>query len=279
MDLQAQIQKAEAFRRMHDRSRILVLVNAWDAASARIIEEAGARAIATTSAGVANALGYSDGQFLPHDEAIAAVARIARVIAVPLTADIEAGFAEEANELRASIRSFIEAGAVGINFEDSHHRSSEPLYEIDVMAARIRTVREAASATKVPLVINARTDVYLRQVGAPETRFDLAVKRANAYRAAGADSLFVPGVRDTETISRLVRAIDGPINILAGAGFPSIPELAKLGVARVSVGGAPALSALTHTRKVAQELFGAGTYSALEGNLSHGEANKLFAPR
>lgn len=128
-------------------------------------------------------------------------------------------------------------------------------------------------------MINARVNVYLRQVDAPDSRFEHAVKRANAYRAAGADSLFVPGVREPELISRLVRALDGPLNILAGAGAPSVPELAGLGVARVSVGGAPALAALTLTRKVAQELLGAGTYHSLEGIISHREANGLFAGR
>ena len=194
MNRDTQRAKAEAFRAMHDRSRILVLPNAWDAMSARVIEEAGARAIATTSAGVAFSVGYPDGEAIPLDEMIAAIARIARVVTIPVSADIESGFANDTRELAETIRRVIEAGAVGINLEDQVHDGTRRLYDLEVAVERVRAAREAAEATGVPLVINARTDVYLLGVGEPETRFEHAVRRANAYRKAGADCLFVPAV-------------------------------------------------------------------------------------
>jgi 2-methylisocitrate lyase-like PEP mutase family enzyme len=193
MNRDTQRAKAEAFRAMHDRSRILVLPNAWDAMSARVIEEAGARAIATTSAGVAFSVGYPDGEAIPRDEMIAAIARIARVVTLPVSADIESGFANDTRELAETIRRVIDAGAVGINLEDQVHDGSRSLYDLDVAVARVRAAREAAEATGVPLVINARTDVYLLGVGEPETRFEHAVRRANAYRKAGADCSVRPG--------------------------------------------------------------------------------------
>ena len=161
MNRDTQRAKAEAFRAMHDRSRILVLPNAWDAMSARVIEEAGARAIATTSAGVAFSVGYPDGEAIPRDEMIAAIARIARVVTVPVSADIESGFANDTRELAETIRRVIDAGAVGINLEDQVHDGTRRLYDLEVAVERVRAAREAAEATGVPLVINARTDVYL----------------------------------------------------------------------------------------------------------------------
>jgi len=275
MDVRTQSKKAEAFRRMHDRLHTLVLPNAWDAASARVIESAGARAIGTSSAGVANALGYPDGQGAPRDEVIGAVRRIARIVRVPVSADIESGYSGDERELRESIAAFIEAGAVGINLEDARHGGREPLFDIETSVARVRAAREAGAKAGVPLVINARTDVFLLGVGEKESRFEHAVKRANAYRAAGADCLFVPMVRP-EMIAKLVESLDGPLNILAGPGMLPVPELAKLGVARVSIGGGPARAALTAAKKVAEELLGPGTYTSLENIISHAEANKLF---
>jgi 2-methylisocitrate lyase-like PEP mutase family enzyme len=276
MELRTQRDKAEAFRKMHDRSRILVLPNAWDAASARVIETAGARAIGTSSAGVANALGYPDGQGVPRDEMIAAIARIARVVRAPVSADIEAGYARDERELHDSITAFINAGAIGINLEDARHGGAEPLFDADAAVARIRAAREAGEKAGVPLVINARTDVFLLRVGVRESRFEHAIKRANAYRAAGADCLFVPAVHP-EMIGSLVKALDGPLNILAGPGMLPVPELAKLGVARVSIGGGPARAAMTTAKEVAEELLGPGTYTSLEGIMSHADANQLFA--
>jgi len=280
MNRDTQRAKAEAFRAMHDRSRILVLPNAWDAMSARVIEEAGARAIATTSAGVAFAVGYPDGEAIPRDEMIAAIARIARVVTIPVSADIESGFANDTRELAETIRRVIEAGAVGINLEDQVHDGARRLYDLDVAVERVRVAREAAEATGVPLVINARTDVYLLGVGEPETRFEHAVRRANAYRKAGADCLFVPAVVSRADIERLVPALEGPLNLLSIPGFPAVPELERLGVARLSVGGRLTLGAMSGLKKSVTELLSNGTYEpTVEGAIGYPDANRMMAGR
>jgi 2-methylisocitrate lyase-like PEP mutase family enzyme len=277
MDIATQQQKAEAFRKMHDRSRILVLPNAWDAASAKIFEAAGFRAVATTSSGVANSLGYPDGEAISRDEMLAVVTRIARGLQVPLSADIEAGYAPGLDALKATIRAVIEAGAVGINLEDSMKGGANELFPVETAVARIKAVRETASAAGVPIVINARTDVFLHAIGEKTSRFDHTVSRANAYLAAGADCVFVPGPAAADLIGKLAAAIKGPINVMVLPGMPSAPELEKLGVARVSMGGGPARAALTEVRRVAEELFKSGTYSRFTAPdlISHMDMNAL----
>jgi 2-methylisocitrate lyase-like PEP mutase family enzyme len=281
MDRNTQRQKADAFRAMHDRRRILVIPNAWDAMSARIFEAAGFGAVATTSAGLAYSIGYPDGEAAPREEIIAAIARIARSIRVPLSADIESGFSRDTVELKPMIKAVIEAGAVGINLEDAIHGGAPQLHSQEDAVARIRAARAAADEAGVPLVINARTDVFLLGIGEKSTRFDHAVQRANAYRAAGADCLFVPGPADADLIRRLASAIDGPINVLARPGMPAASELEKLGVARVSVGSGPAHAAMTITRRIAEELLKDGSYSLFlaPGTVTYQEANQLMAQR
>lgn len=280
MNRDTQRAKAEEFRAMHDRSRILVLPNAWDAMSARVIEDAGARAIATTSAGVAFSVGYPDGEAIPRDEMIYAIARIARVVTIPVTADIESGFARDAREVAETVRRVIDAGAVGINLEDQVHDGTPRLYDLEVAVERVRAAREAADSAGVPLVINARTDVYLLGIGEPDTRFENAVRRANAYRKAGADCLFIPAVTRCADIERIVPALDGPLNLLAFPGLPTIPELEKLGVARLSVGTRLTLGAMTALKKTVAELLSAGTYDLTsEGATTYADANRLMATR
>jgi 2-methylisocitrate lyase-like PEP mutase family enzyme len=279
MDKNLQREKAEAFRRMHDRKRILVLPNAWDAASARVFEGVGFKAVATTSAGVAYALGYPDGEIVPLDLMVAAVGRIAQCVNVPVTADMESGFARNARELAKTVQMIIEAGAIGMNLEDANHAAARELYDLPVAVERVRAARDAANSSGVPLVINARTDVFLLGIGEKAGRYEHAVGRANAYLEAGADCLFVPAVRDAETIGALVRGIKGPINILAGPGTPPAPELERLGVARVSVGSGPTHAAMTLTRKIGEELMSKGTYDFLDGVITYPEANALMGKR
>jgi 2-methylisocitrate lyase-like PEP mutase family enzyme len=269
--------KADAFRAMHKAPPILVLPNAWDAVSARLFVKAGAKAIATTSAGVAASLGYPDGQKIPRALMLEAIARIARAVDVPLTADIEAGYATTAAELAETIRGVIEAGAVGCNLEDATGRVPKALFEIEEQRSRIRAVRGAGDRAGVPVVINARTDVYLASVGEPENRFAEAVRRANAYREAGADCLFVPGVVDSPTLTKLVHEIKGPMNVLAGPGLPNVGELERIGVARLSVGSGIMRATLALARDAAHELLQHGTYSAfLDHSIPHGEINELM---
>ncbi len=211
---------------------------------------------------------------------IAAIARIARVVTVPVSADIESGFANDTRELAETIRRVIDAGAVGINLEDQVHDRSRRLYDLEVAVERVRAAREAAEATGVPLVINARTDVYLLGVGEPETRFEHAVRRANAYRKAGADCLFVPAVGSRADIERLVPALEGPLNLLSIPGFPTIPELERLGVARLSLGTKLTLDAMSVLKKSVTDLLSNGTYEPmLEGAIGYPDANRLMAGR
>lgn len=273
----SQSDRAAYFRQLHIK-RSLVLPNAWDAASARVIELAGALAIASTSAGVSWSHGRGDGQKLRREEMIQGIRYMVQTVAVPVTADIEGGYGSgSTRDVAETVHALIAIGAVGINLEDSPGHDGEVLLAPEVHAERIRAAREAALAAGGDLLINARTDVYLFQVGAPETRFDAAVERANLYRAAGADCVFVPGVIDADTIAALVRAIDGPLNIMAMPGPPGASQLGQLGVARVSVGPAIAQAALATTRRAARELLEQGTYGTPEDSLPFGEVNGMFA--
>jgi 2-methylisocitrate lyase-like PEP mutase family enzyme len=275
-NLNLQTKKASLFRAMHSGRDILLLPNIWDVASARIIEEAGFGAIATTSAGIAFSLGYPDGQKISREEMLAAVARIVRSVRVPVTADVEAGYGSTPEAAARTTQGVIEAGAVGLNLEDAASESGAPLVELALQLEKIRAVREVAARLKVPLVLNARTDVYLLQVGDPAKRYDEAVRRLRAFRDAGADCVFLPGLRDAATIGRLIADLQCPVNILAGSGSPSVPELQKLGVARVSLGSGPMRATLGLLRRLAEELQKAGTYSAMDGAPPHDEINRLL---
>jgi 2-methylisocitrate lyase-like PEP mutase family enzyme len=269
-----QAEKANRFRDLHRGPKILVLPNAWDVASARILENAGVAAIATTSAGVAFTLGYPDGQKISREEMLAVVGRIAAKVKIPVTADVEAGYGNRPEDAALTARAVIEAGAVGLNLED--RTDDRQLVDLSAQLEKIAAVRESSRKMGVPLVLNARTDVYLLEAGKPESRFGETVKRLIAFREAGADCLFAPGVRDLDVISRLVRELQHPVNILAGPGSPSIPELQKIGVARVSLGSSVMRATLGLVQRIADELQTTGTYNALEGAPSHTEVNKLL---
>jgi 2-methylisocitrate lyase-like PEP mutase family enzyme len=271
-----QQEKARLFRALHSNGRVLLLPNVWDVASARIIEESGFEAIATTSAGIAFSLGYPDGQKISREEMLAVVARIARGVNVPVTADVEAGYGNRPEDAAQTARAVIEAGAIGMNLEDVVGESGQSLMDLALQIEKIRAVRETAESLAVPLVLNARTDVYLLQIGDPAKRYDEAVRRMRAFRDAGADCVFLPGVRDAATIGRVVADLQCPLNILGGPGSPPVPELQKLGVARVSLGSGPARAALGLLRRVADELRTKGTYTAMEDAPPHAEMNQIL---
>lgn len=263
-------------RQLHER-RPLVLPNAWDAASARVLERSGALAIGTTSAGVSWARGHPDGEALRRKEMIEAVRRVVQVVDVPVTADIESGYGTGSSaDVALTTKLVVEAGAVGINLEDAPGRDGDPLLPGEEHARRIRSARTAGVEVDCNLVINARTDVYLAGVGTPETRFDETARRATLYRAAGADCVFVPGVVDAQTIGALVREVDVPLNVMAGPGSPPIEELGELGVARVSVGPGIALAALAVAERAAVELLEEGTYGALDRGLAFTDVQAMF---
>ena len=268
--------KAARLRALHKGPPILVLPNAWDAASARVFEAEGFPAIATTSAGVAAALGYPDGGIVPSREMIEAVSRIVRAVKVPVSADIEHAYAETPDAVAEVVLRVIAAGAVGINIEDCLPGAAE-LEPLDVQLAKIKTIIKAATKAGVRVVINARTDGFLRALGAAESRLGIAIERGRAFLAAGADCVFVPGVRDRETIAALVRGIGGPVNVLAVDGTPPIAELEALGVARVSVGSGPMRAALAVVRDIARELKGQGTYAAFTSHaMPFNDVNELM---
>ncbi|MBI3710126.1 MAG: isocitrate lyase/phosphoenolpyruvate mutase family protein [Proteobacteria bacterium] len=272
--------KAGTLRRLHDGPDVLILPNAWDVASARIVEAAGYQALATTSAGVAFALGYPDGEKIGRDEMLAACGRIAQRVRVPVSADIEAGYGPKPEDTAETVRRALAAGIVGGNLEDGTHASDQPLFPIDLSVARIRAARAVGESAGVHFVINARTDSYLVGMrvgrGPDAASFDETVRRGRAYREAGADCIFIPGLADRDTIRRLVADIGGPVNILVGAKSPTVPELKALGVRRVSVGGMLMLATLGLVRRAAAELKGPGSYGFAEGMATHAEMNRML---
>ncbi len=262
---------AALFRSLHNPADPLVLVNAWDAASARIVAAAGARAVATTSAGVAWTLGVPDGDVLTRDAMLAHLERVVAAVDLPVTADIESGFGATPADVADTLRGVVAAGAVGVNLEDTVRGDAPGLREVPDQVARLAAARAAAP----DVYINARVDTYLRG----ERDLDGTVARARAYLDAGASGIFVPGVVDPATVGALAAAIPAPLNILVGPDAPSVADLAKLGVARVSLGSWVAEAAYAVTRRAAEEAFSAGTYTSLTGSLDYGVLNTLMTAR
>lgn len=261
---------------MHVEGDILLLPNVWDVASARIIEAAGFPAIATSSAGIAFAQGFPDGQKIPPERMLAVIADIARAVKVPVTADVEAGYGSKPEDAARTARQVIEAGAVGMNFEDATGDPVRPLFDLQEQVERIRAIREQGNTLGVPLVLNARTDVYLLQIGETSTRYEEALRRLSAFRDAGADCLFVPGLVDLATIRRLVADLNYPVNILAVPSSPSVAELKGAGVRRISLGSGPMRAALGLLQRLATEVVTDGTYSFMRDAPSHAEINTLM---
>ncbi len=265
--------RAKRFRELHHQPHILVLLNAWDVASARLFEAAGAPAVATTSSGLAASFGYLDGEKIDRQLLIDAVGRICHIVGIPVSVDLEAGYGATAAAVRDSVEAVIDAGAIGINIEDGVRDSG-------FLVERIAASRDAASARGVPLFINARADVYLRGTVEPAARFEETLRRLRAYEEAGADGLFVPGLGDAETIGRLAAEVHLPLNILAGKGVPRSPALERLGVKRVSVGGGPMRAALTRARQVAEEVLRDGSWDGFANDtISHAELSQLLGAR
>lgn len=266
--------KADLFHSLHHTGhRPLVLPNAWDPASARLIERAGAAAIATTSSGVAWSLGYADGNHADRDEVLRALARITRAVDVPVSADIEGGYADDPKGVADTVRGVLAAGAVGVNIEDSQAGGPTPLRDAAEQAERIAAARRTADGAGVRLFVHARVDTFLRRAG------DLAatLERAALYLAAGADGVFVPGVTDPATVAELAAGIDAPLGVLAGPGAPPVAELAAAGAARVSVGGSLAEAAYDLVRRGARELLETGTYGSFADAIPYGEFNELMS--
>jgi 2-methylisocitrate lyase-like PEP mutase family enzyme len=263
--------RAATLRALHDRT--LVLPNAWDAASAAVVARAGAAAIATTSGGVAWSAGRPDGHGLTREEMAELVGRIVRMVDIPVTADIEGGYGPAPDDVAATVRAVIEAGAVGINLEDSRAPGG-PLFDNHDQAERVRAARAAATGLGLPeLWINVRTDVYLFGIGEPDGRLDDVLSRVEAYAGAGADSLFVPGLIDLSTLGALVKESPLPVNTMVWPGAPTVAELEAVGVRRISLGTAVAQAAYGLAHRATVELLERGTYDALAGGLDFGVIN------
>ncbi len=270
--------RADAFRRLHLGPDMVVLPNAWDHASAALMVAAGFPAIATTSAGIAFAQGCPDGERLGRARMLEIAGRIAAQSAVPVSADLEAGYGRAPEDVAATVAGAIDVGLVGGNIEDADPRTGR-LFDLDLSVARIRAGRAAADRLGVPFVLTARTDPYLVKGGDPEANFAESVRRANAYLEAGAICAFVPGPGDRETVGRLARAIKGPLNILAGragrAGL-SLDELRRLGVRRVSIGGSLMLSTLAQVRTVLTGIRAKGDFDYAVNAITNAEMNALM---
>lgn len=269
--------KAELFHSLHHAKRILILPNAWDVPSARIFEDAGFPAIATSSAALSVSLGYPDGEKISKVELFSAVRRIARALTVPLTADIESGFGSTVGELVETVRRIIDAGAVGINIEDIANFEMRSLVPIEQQVERIRAIREFSQSSGISLFINARTDAFhFAPTGAKKSALEEAIRRARAYAEAGADCLYPVVLTDKEAISTFVKAVGKPVNIMARKGAPIITELRSIGVARVSLGPGPMYASMGLLKRIGQELNEKGTYEALlAGAITYDELNAL----
>jgi len=263
MNRKIQAEKAEKLRQLHRGPKILVLPNAWDVASARILEEMGFQAIATTSAGIAYSLGYPDGQRISRDEMLEVVGRIAHAVQIPVTADLEAGYGTTVKDMQETVKAAIESGAIGMNLEDVTGDDEGSLVDIGYQAEKIRGIRETAASLGVPFVLNARTDIYLMPIGPAATRLERTVERLRAYLDAGADCLFAPGVSDRETIAKLVEALKAPLNILATPACPPLAELEKMGVARVSAGSGLMRAAMGLVQRVGKEILESRSFETM----------------
>jgi 2-methylisocitrate lyase-like PEP mutase family enzyme len=266
----SQSDQADAFRRLHQGPGLLILANAWDGGSARLIASLGAKAIATTSSGLAWAHGYADGDRLPIEIHAATVRDIVRAVDVPVTVDAEGGYSDDPKMVGEAIRRLVDAGAIGVNLEDG---AASP----DLFCAKIEAAKAAAASAGIDLFINARTDVYLRQLAPPERRVEEALSRGACYVAAGAEGLFVPGAADAEEIRALAAGAGAALNIMALSGLPSVAELQALGVRRLSAGGAITQAVWGQARALAAAFLADGPSQALfEGAMTYPDLNALM---
>lgn len=273
-------ERAEAFRALHHQARALVLPNAWDVPSARVFEDAGFPAVATSSAGVMVSHGYRDGETIPRREFVAAVRRIAERLSIPLSADVVAGFGRTPRDVATTVREVLRAGAVGVNIEDLVPSSEGELYPVDVQVRRLASVRAAGEALGIPLVINARTDAFRHAPGDEDERLRAAVERAVAYRDAGADCVYPMGLTEARSIATFVDTLRCPVNVMVRRGLPSLAELERLGVKRVSFGPSASYAAMGLLKRIGREVLDHGTFGSLvEGAISFEELNQLAEPR
>jgi 2-methylisocitrate lyase-like PEP mutase family enzyme len=262
---------ADSFHSLHEQKDILILPNAWDAGSAKVIEAAGARAIATSSAGVAWALGFTDGDTLSPRLLADLTARITDAISVPLSVDFEGGYSNNPVKVGENLKPIIDAGAVGINIEDG---GGTP----ELLAKKIEKARRASESLRVNLFINARTDVYLAEIGNPESRVAEAIQRAARYREAGANGIFVPKLSNPSEIKAIAAEVKMPLNVMAVPNLPAMKELKKLGVMRLSAGSGIAQTVWGQVDELAKGFLSTGNPKPIcQSSMPYGKLQKLFA--
>src|SRR3989449_2693118 len=273
--MQSQKDKSQKFRGLHHGKKILILPNAWDVPSARVFENEGFPAVATSSAGLMISLGYPDGEVMGRDEFVSTVRRIARVLSVSLSVDIVAGFGRTTKEVLVTVKAILKAGGIGINIEDFAH-ATKKLFPIERQVENVKAIRRLGDTVGVALVINARTDALRFGPGDEEARFQEAVRRAIAYRDAGADCVYPMGLTEAAPIGRFVKELDFPTNVMVRKGLPTVVELERLGVARVSFGPSASYAAMGLLKRASREVLERGTYQNLvEGAISFDELNSL----
>ena len=279
--MSSQHDKARRFHDLHTRPGCFLMPNAWDIGSARMLAAAGFAALATTSAGIAFSHGRPDHLFcaaparIERDQMLASVGAIAASLPLPLNADLEAGYGTTPPEVASTIRAAIDCGAAGGNLEDYTGERAAPLFDIHLACERLRAARAAIDASGIPFVLVARTDVFL--VGEPDP-FAAAVRRANLYREAGADCLFIPGPSDAATIGALVKEVNGPLSVVMGLTGPalSVAQLTELGVRRISIGASLARSVYHLIQSAAREMATLGTFGYAATQVPQGELNRIF---
>jgi len=247
--------------------------------SARVFEDGGFPAIATSSAGIMVSLGYPDGEVIERKEFVSATQRIARALSVPLSADIVSGFGATPREVVTMVKSVLQAGAVGINIEDLDH-ATEGLLPLKGQLEKLKALRALRDSQSVPFVINARTDALRHAKGDDQARLEEAIRRGIAYRDAGVDCVYPMGLTDAKSIATFVRALDFPVNVMVRPGLPAVAELERLGVKRLSLGPSASYAALGLLRRASRELLERGTYSTLiDGAITFDELNRLALPK
>jgi 2-methylisocitrate lyase-like PEP mutase family enzyme len=273
--MNSQVEKAEKFRSLHDRRRVLILPNAWDIPSARVFEDEGFPAVATSSAGMLVSLGYPDGEGIPRKEFLSTVGRMAKALSVPLSVDVVGGFGTSAEGVSRSVRAVVKTGAIGINIEDFVH-STKKLLPIEKQTARLKALVRLRGSSKIPFVINARTDALRYAQGGDEEKFEDALRRGATYRDLGADCIYPMGLTEAGAIARFVKELDFPINVMVRKGLPPVSDLQRMGVARVSFGPSASYAALGLLHRASREVREKGTYETLvEGAISFDELNSL----
>ncbi|HEY2070444.1 MAG TPA: isocitrate lyase/phosphoenolpyruvate mutase family protein [Rhizomicrobium sp.] len=266
-----QSEQIGTFRALHSAGKLLILPNAWDAASARLVQEAGAKAVATSSAAVAWCHGYADGEALPREIVMQATREVLRVVKVPVSVDSEAGYADDAGGAAAHVMALIELGGAGINIEDG---TASP----DLLALKIRATKAAAKAKGADIFINARADVYLKNLVPDDAKLAEMIRRGKLYRDAGADGFFAPAMTDLAAIREVAGAVDLPLNSLVQKALPPIAALRHAGVRRVSAGASISRAAYGAAMRATKMMLDDGKYDAIFASSGDcPEFNPLFA--